>query len=137
MARCSRAWSSGQCAKGAPMLLGMLPVYLDENPAKFLRPAKRVVSLACAEMMAHYGIPHCGTSGNGTGWGMDFPARRGSILDEHADDDSHEGQHRSVHRRALGSKAVSPLTFIYCHEIIDQACASQADFNGLYQRRLE
>jgi trimethylamine--corrinoid protein Co-methyltransferase len=33
-----------------------------------------LLNLACAEMMAHYRLPHCGTSGSGAGWGPDLPA---------------------------------------------------------------
>ena len=112
----------GQLYKeGAPMLLGMLPVYLDmKTLLNFYDPQSILVSLACAEMMAHYGIPHCGTSGSGTGWGMDllaaetywmnmimFSLTKGGIAPFVGD--------------TLASKAISPLTFIYCHEIIDQA----------------
>jgi Trimethylamine:corrinoid methyltransferase len=112
----------GQLYKeGAPMFLGMLPVYLDmKTLLNFYDPQSILVSLACAEMMAHYGIPHCGTSGSGTGWGMDllaaetywmntlmFSLTKGGIAPFVGD--------------TLGSKAISPLTFIYCHEIIDQA----------------
>jgi trimethylamine--corrinoid protein Co-methyltransferase len=66
----------GQLYKeGAPMLLGMLPVYFDmKTLMNFYDPQSILVSLACAEMMAHYGVPHCGTSGSGTGWGMDLLA---------------------------------------------------------------
>jgi trimethylamine---corrinoid protein Co-methyltransferase len=112
----------GQLYKeGAPMFLGMLPVYLDmKTLLNFYDPQSILVSLACAEMMSHYGIPHCGTSGSGTGWGMDllaaetywmntlmFVLTKGGIAPFVGD--------------TLGSKAISPLTFIYCHEIIDQA----------------
>jgi len=31
-----------------------------------------LLNLACSEMMAHYTIPHCGTSGSGKGWGTDL-----------------------------------------------------------------
>lgn len=112
----------GQLYKeGAPMFLGMLPVYLDmKTLLNFYDPQSILVSLACAEMMAHYGIPHCGTSGSGTGWGMDllaaetywmntlmFTLTKGGIAPFVGD--------------TLGSKAISPMTFVYCHEIIDQA----------------
>lgn len=114
--------------EGAPMFLGMLPVYLDmKTLLNFYDPQSILVSLACAEMMAHYGIPHCGTSGSGTGWGMDllaaetywmntlmFVLTKGGIAPFVGD--------------TLGSKAVSPLTFIYCHELIDQALRFSSGF---------
>ena len=119
----------GQLYKeGAPMFLGMLPVYFDmKTLMNFYDPQSILVSLACAEMMAHYGIPHCGTSGSGTGWGMDllaaetywmntlmFTLTKGGIAPFVGD--------------TLGSKAISPQTFIYCHEIIDQALRFASGF---------
>jgi trimethylamine--corrinoid protein Co-methyltransferase len=119
----------GQLYKeGAPMLLGMLPVYFDmKTLMNFYDPQSILVSLACAEMMAHYGVPHCGTSGSGTGWGMDllaaetywmntlmFTLTKGGIAPFVGD--------------TLGSKAISPQTFIYCHEIIDQALRLSSGF---------
>jgi trimethylamine--corrinoid protein Co-methyltransferase len=114
--------------EGAPMLLGMLPVYFDmKTLMNFYDPQSILVSLACAEMMAFYGIPHCGTSGSGTGWGMDllaaetywmntlmFTLTKGGIAPFVGD--------------TLGSKAISPQTFIYCHEIIDQALRFSSGF---------
>jgi trimethylamine--corrinoid protein Co-methyltransferase len=59
--------------KGAPILLGMLPVYFDMRAMlNFYDPQSILISMACAELMAHFGIPHCSTSGSGTGWGMDL-----------------------------------------------------------------
>ena len=112
----------GQLYKeGAPMLLGMLPVYLDmKTLLNFYDPQSILVSLACAEMMQHYGIPHCGTSGSGTGWGMDLLAAETYWMNTLMMTLTKGGIAPFV-GDTLGSKAVSPLTFIYCHEIIDQA----------------
>ncbi len=61
--------------EGAPMILGSLPASFDmtsmESP---FTPRTFLLNLACAEMMDHYGLPHCGTSGSGAGWGADLPA---------------------------------------------------------------
>ena len=58
---------------GAPIVLGMLPVYFDMKGLQtFYDPQSILLNLACAEIMAHYKLPHCGTSGSGTGWGMDL-----------------------------------------------------------------
>ena len=60
---------------GTPVLLGMLPVYFDmKSTLNFYDPQSILLNLACAEMMGHYNLPHCGTSGSGTGWGMDLMA---------------------------------------------------------------
>jgi trimethylamine--corrinoid protein Co-methyltransferase len=112
----------GQLYKeGAPMLLGMLPVYLDmKTLLNFYDPQSILVSLACAEMMEHYGIPHCGTSGSGTGWGMDLLAAETYWMNTMMMTLTKGGIAPFI-GDTLGSKAVSPLTFIYCHEIINQA----------------
>ncbi len=112
----------GQLFKeGAPMLLGMLPVYFDmKTLMNFYDPQSILVNLACAEMMAHYGIPHCGTSGSGTGWGMDLLAAETYWMNTLTFALAKGGLAPFV-GDTLGSKAISPLTFIYCHEIIDQA----------------
>ncbi len=61
--------------EGAPMILGSLPASFDmttmESP---FTPQTFLLNLACAEMMDYYGLPHCGTSGSGAGWGADLPA---------------------------------------------------------------
>ena len=105
---------------GTPVLLGMLPVYFDmKSMLNFYDPQSILLNLACAEMMAHYRLPHCGTSGSGTGWGMDliaadtywmnaltFALKRGGLAPFVGD--------------SLGSKAISPTTVVHVHEIIDQ-----------------
>jgi trimethylamine--corrinoid protein Co-methyltransferase len=105
---------------GARVLLGMLPVYFDmKSMLNFYDPQSILLNLACAEMMAHYNLPHCGTSGSGTGWGMDliaadtywmntltFALMKGGLAPFVGD--------------SLGSKSISPTTIVHVHEIIDQ-----------------
>ena len=112
----------GQLHKeGTPMLLGMLPVYFDmKTLMNFYDPQSILVNLACAEMLELYGIPHCGTSGSGTGWGMDLLAAETYWMNTLTFSLTKGGIAPFV-GDTLGSKAISPLTFIYCHEIIDQA----------------
>lgn len=114
--------------KGAPIMLGMLPVYFDmRTMLNFYDPQSVLISVACSEMMKHYGIPHCSTSGSGSGWGMDLIAadiywmNTLSLLLSHGHlapfiGDSH------------GSKSISPTTFVHVHEIIDQALRFQDGF---------
>ncbi len=88
----------GQLYKeGAPMFLGMLPVYFDmKTLMNFYDPQSILANLACAEMMEFYNVPHCGTSGRDRlGHG---PARRGDLLDEHPHVRSDEGWAGSVRR---------------------------------------
>ncbi|PWH12204.1 MAG: hypothetical protein DDG60_14270 [Anaerolineae bacterium] len=107
--------------EGAPVILGILPAYFDmKTMVNFYDPQSFLLNLACAEMMAHYNLPHCGTSGSGTGWGMDLLAadtywmnmltyalKRGGLAPFVGD--------------TLTSKAISPKTLVYIHEVIDQA----------------
>jgi trimethylamine--corrinoid protein Co-methyltransferase len=56
--------------EGSPMILGCLPAVFDmRGKSTFYSSKSYVVSLACAEMMEHYALPHAGTSGSGMGWG--------------------------------------------------------------------
>jgi trimethylamine--corrinoid protein Co-methyltransferase len=60
---------------GAPVILGSLPASFDmKGLMGYYGPRTMLLNLACAEMMAHYGLPHCGTSGSGSGWGPDLLA---------------------------------------------------------------
>ena len=59
--------------EGTPIILGSFPVTLDmKDMVNRYTPRSLVLNLACAEMMAYYKLPHCGTSGNGNGWGADL-----------------------------------------------------------------
>jgi len=61
--------------KGSPIILGNLPAAFDmKNAGSFYSPKTLLLNLACAEIMATYNIPHCGTSGSGNGWGADLLA---------------------------------------------------------------
>ena len=61
--------------EGAPIILGSLPAAFDmKNAGSFYSPNTLLLNLACAEMVASYNIPHCGTSGSGNGWGADLLA---------------------------------------------------------------
>ncbi len=107
--------------KGAPILLGMLPVYFDmRTMLNFYDPQSILISVACSEMMKHYGIPHCSTSGSGTGWGMDLIAADTYWMNTLALLLSH-GHLAPFIGDSLGSKAISPTTIVHVHEMIDQA----------------
>ena len=107
--------------KGAPVLLGMLPVYFDmRTMLNFYDPQSVLISVACSEMMKHYGIPHCSTSGSGTGWGMDLIAADTYWMNTLALLLS-SGHLAPFIGDSLGSKSISPTTIVHVHEIIDQA----------------
>lgn len=107
--------------KGAQILLGMLPVYFDmRTMLNFYDPQSILISVACSEMMKHYGIPHCSTSGSGTGWGMDLIAADTYWMNTLALLLS-SGHLAPFIGDSLGSKSISPTTFVHGHEIIDQS----------------
>jgi len=61
--------------KETPIILGSLPVSFDmKTMVNRYTPQGLLLNLACAELMAFYQLPHCGTSGNGSGWGADMYA---------------------------------------------------------------
>jgi trimethylamine--corrinoid protein Co-methyltransferase len=106
---------------GTPIVLGMLPVYFDmKSMLNFYDPQSVLLNLACAEMMAHYNLPHCGTSGSGTGWGMDLIAADTYWMNTLTFSLTKGGLAPFV-GDSLGSKAISPTTIVHVHEIIDQA----------------
>lgn len=106
---------------GTPVLLGMLPVYFDmKSMLNFYDPQSMLINLACAEMMAHYDLPHCGTSGSGTGWGMDLIAADTYWMNSLTFALTKGGLAPFV-GDSLGSKAISPATIVHVYEIIDQA----------------
>jgi trimethylamine---corrinoid protein Co-methyltransferase len=58
---------------GAPIIAGSLPAGFDMKAmTSHYSPNSMLLNLACAEMMAHYGLPHSGTSGCVDGWGADL-----------------------------------------------------------------
>lgn len=106
--------------EGTPVILGSLPASFDmKGMGTFYQPRGYLVSLACAEMMAHYGLPHCGTSGSGVGWGPGLVAA------------GHQWMNHlmaSISRMELvpfvgdnlGAKAFSPAIAVYANEVIRQ-----------------
>ncbi len=107
--------------EGAPTILGMLPNYFDmKTMVSFYDPPSMLLNLACAEMMAHYGLPHCGTSGSGTGWGPDLLAAGTYWINELTSCLGKVGLCPFV-GDTLNSKAFSPANAVYVHEVIQQA----------------
>jgi trimethylamine--corrinoid protein Co-methyltransferase len=115
-------------SEGAAVVLGMLPAYFDmRGMGNFYDPVSYLLDLACAEMMAHYKLPHCGTSGSGMGWGADLIAA---------------GHHWTNHLVSclgkvglapfvgdnLGSTSISPASIVYADEVIAQARRFAAGF---------
>ena len=106
---------------GTPIILGSLPAGFNMQTMQAgYTPHTMLLNLACAEMMAHYGLPHSGTSGSGPGWGPDLLA--GGM---------HWLNHLTCCLGKVGlaplcggnfsSVAFSPPAVVYANEIIAQA----------------
>jgi trimethylamine--corrinoid protein Co-methyltransferase len=108
-----------QLAKpGAPVILGSLPMYFDmKTMIDFYDPQTHLINLACAEMMAGYGVPHAGTSGSGDGWGPDLLAAGASWMNQVTSVIGHVGLAPFV-GSTLNSKAYSPAMTVYGDEVI-------------------
>ena len=112
----------GQLIKeGTPMILGSLPAFFDmKGMGSFYDPQSYLVDLACAEMMAFYRLPHCGTSGSGMGWGADLIASGHHWMNHLLSCMGKVGLAPFVGDN-LGAKAFSPTIIVYANEIIEQA----------------
>jgi trimethylamine---corrinoid protein Co-methyltransferase len=106
--------------EGNPIILGSLPAYFDmKGMGSFYDPRSYVINLACAEMMAYYGLPHAGTSGSGMGWGADLIAAGHQWTNHLLSCAGKIGLVPFVGDN-LGSKAFSPTVIVYADDIIEQ-----------------
>ncbi|MBN1483223.1 MAG: trimethylamine methyltransferase family protein [Chloroflexia bacterium] len=107
--------------EGTPVVLGMLPAFFDlKTMVNFYDPQSLLLNLACAELMTHYRLPHCGSSGSGTGWGMDLLAAETYWLNHLTSCLGKVGLCPFI-GDTLTSKAFTPNTVVYVHEILEQA----------------
>jgi trimethylamine--corrinoid protein Co-methyltransferase len=107
--------------ESAPVVLGSLPAYFDmKGMGSFYDAKSYLIDLACAEMMAHYQLPHCGTSGSGMGWGADVIASGHQWLNHLVSCLGKVGLAPFVGDN-LDSKAFSPTIIVLADEIIAQA----------------
>lgn len=107
--------------EGTPIILGSLPAFFDmKGMGSFYDAYSYIIDLACAEMMAHYQLPHAGTSGAGMGWGPDLIAAGHQWTNHLLSCMGQVGLVPFVGDN-LGSKAFSPALIVYADEIIGQA----------------
>lgn len=111
-----------QLAKpGAPIILGSLPMYFDmKTMIDFYDPQTHLINIACADMMAGYGVPHAGTSGSGDGWGPDLLAAGATWMNQVTSVIGRVGLAPFV-GSVLNSKAYSPAMTVYGNEVIGAA----------------
>ncbi|NOZ72762.1 MAG: hypothetical protein GXP38_12770, partial [Chloroflexi bacterium] len=106
---------------GTPVILGSLPAFFDmRGMSSFYDTHSYVMNLACAEMMAYYQVPHCGTSGSGMGWGADIIAAGHQWMNHLTSVMGKAGLVPFVGDN-FDSKAFSPTLVVYANEVIAQA----------------
>lgn len=114
--------------EGTPVILGSLPASFDmRGMGTFYQPQGYLLGLACAEMMKHYGLPHCGTSGSGVGWGPDLVAAGHQWMNHLL---ACVGTMELVPfvGDILGAKAFSPALVVYANDVIREARQLAAGF---------
>jgi trimethylamine:corrinoid methyltransferase-like protein len=106
---------------GTPVILSSLPAYFDMRTMQdFYDPNSYLINLACAEMMAHYRLPHAGSSGSGVGWGPDLVGG-GAFWMSHLTNLLGKCGLAPFVGGNFGSKAFSPAITVYANEVIGQA----------------
>ena len=114
--------------EGTPVILGILPAYFDmRGMANFYDPLSYLLNLACAEMMAFYRLPHCGTSGSGMGWGPDVIVS-GHLWANHLLSCLGKVGLAPFVGDNLGSTSISPAIIVYADEVIAQTRRLAAGF---------
>ena len=103
---------------GAPIILGSLPAGFDmKSMMSLYTPHTMLLNLACAEMMAHYDLPHSGTSGSGSGWGPDLLAAGGFWMNHFSSLLGKVGMAPFVGGN-FDSMVFSPAAVVYADEVI-------------------
>ncbi|MCG8615796.1 MAG: trimethylamine methyltransferase family protein, partial [Desulfobacterales bacterium] len=107
--------------EGTPIILGSLPAAFDMKTMRsYYTPQSMLINLSCAEMMTHYGIPHCGTSGGWMGRGPDLMASSMLWQNHLTSILGYPGLVPFVGNN-FDSLAFSPSTVVYAAEIIRMA----------------
>jgi trimethylamine--corrinoid protein Co-methyltransferase len=107
--------------EGTPVVLGSLPAYFDMGSmSSVYSPQSMLLNLACAEMMSHYNLPHCGTSGGSFGWGSDLIAG-GLLWANHLTGILGKVGLIPFVGSNFDSKVFSPATVVYAAEVVRYA----------------
>jgi trimethylamine--corrinoid protein Co-methyltransferase len=106
----------------------MLPSYFDmKSMVNFYDPKSYLISLACVEILQHYGLPHSGTSGSGNGWMGDLIDFENYWLNHLLLVMGNAGLAPFV-GDTLRSKVFSPPNVVYGNEIIEKALSISEGF---------
>jgi trimethylamine--corrinoid protein Co-methyltransferase len=114
--------------EGAPVILGPMPSFFDmKTMVTFYDPHSILLNLAFAELMAHYQIPHCGTSGSTTGWGPDIVST-GELMMNHLTSLMGKVGLVPFVGNLHDGKTFSPENMIHAHEIVSKAIRFSSGF---------
>jgi trimethylamine--corrinoid protein Co-methyltransferase len=114
---------------GAPIIAGSLPAGFDMKAmTSVYSPHSMLLNLACAEMMAHYGLPHSGTSGCVNGWGADLQLA-GTLWMNHLTACMGKVGLAPFVGGSFDSLAFSPTIVVYADQVIRQARRFSAGFS--------
>ncbi|MDJ0782746.1 MAG: trimethylamine methyltransferase family protein [Desulfosarcinaceae bacterium] len=106
---------------GAPIIAGSLPAGFDmQAMTSVYTPHSMLLNLACAEMMAHYGLPHSGTSGCVNGWGADLQLA-GTLWMNHLTACMGKVGMAPFVGGTFDSLAFAPTVVVYADQVIRQA----------------
>jgi trimethylamine--corrinoid protein Co-methyltransferase len=107
--------------EGTPVILSPMPSFFDmRTMVPFYDPESMLLNLAFAGLMAHYQIPHCGTSGSTNGWGPDIVST-GELMINHLTSIPGKVGLVSFVGNLHDGKVFSPKNMIHTHEIISKA----------------
>ena len=107
--------------EGTSVIAGSLPASFDmQSMSSVYTPESFLLNLSCAEMMSHYGIPHCGSSGSGRGWGTDLLAG-GDFWMNHLTSCMGKVGLAPFVGGNFDSLAFSPATVVYADHVIKSA----------------
>jgi trimethylamine--corrinoid protein Co-methyltransferase len=106
--------------EGTPVILGSLPWEFDmQNMEGYYTARTLPLNLAFAEMLAHYKIPHSGSSGSGPGWGADLN-QIGILWMNHLSACLAKAGLAPFVGGKFGSVVFSPNFVVYANEVIRQ-----------------
>jgi len=107
--------------EGSQVILGSLPAGFNmQTMGSYYSTSSYLLNIACAEMMAFYNIPHCGTSGSGNGYGPDLIAA-GDLWINHLTSCIGKVGIAPFVGGNLDSTAFSPATVVMSDHIIGKA----------------
>jgi trimethylamine--corrinoid protein Co-methyltransferase len=113
---------------GAPIIIGSLPAGFDMKAmTSIYSPHSMLLNLACAEMVAHYGLPHSGTSGCVNGWGPDLQLA-GTLWMNHLTACMGKVGLAPFVGGTFDSLAFAPAVVVYADQVIRQARRFSAGF---------